>query len=77
MTINKASIQSICILRLSAIGDVTHVLPIIKTLQSAIADVKITWVIGTLEYKLLKGLKGVEFVLFDKKQGLSHLTWGS
>ncbi len=69
MTINKSSVKSICILRLSAIGDVTHVLPIIKTLQSNLTDVKITWVIGTLEYKLLKGLEGVDFVLFDKKQG--------
>lgn len=62
-------IQSICILRLSAIGDVTHVLPVIATLQKAIKNVKITWVIGVFEYKLLKGLKGVEFILFDKRAG--------
>lgn len=68
---NLSSIKSICILRLSAIGDVTHVLPVVKTLQASMPDVKITWVIGTLEYKLLKGLEGVDFVLFDKKQGLS------
>ncbi len=62
-------IQSICILRLSAIGDVTHVLPIIATLQNAYPQANITWVIGKFEYKLLKGLKGVEFVVFDKKSG--------
>lgn len=64
-----SNIQSICILRLSAIGDVTHVLPVIATLQYSNPSVKITWVIGKFEYKLLKGLKGVEFILFDKKTG--------
>lgn len=63
------NIKSICILRLSAIGDVTHVLPVIATLQKAYPEAKITWVIGKFEYKLLKGLKGVEFILFDKKAG--------
>jgi len=62
-------IKTICILRLSAIGDVTHVLPVIATLQNANPDIKITWVIGKFEYKLLQGLKGVEFVLFDKRAG--------
>ena len=62
-------INSICILRLSAIGDVTHVLPVVATLQKAFPEAKITWVLGQLEYKLLKGLEGVEFVLFDKKAG--------
>ncbi len=62
-------IKSICILRLSAIGDVTHVLPVVATLQKAYPKAKITWVIGKFEYKLLKGLKGVEFILFDKKAG--------
>lgn len=62
-------INSICLLRLSAIGDVTHVLPVVATLQKAYPDAKITWVVGQFEYKLLKGLKGVDFVLFDKKAG--------
>lgn len=61
--------QSICILRLSAIGDVTHVLPVVATLQKAYPNVSITWVIGKLEYKLMKGLPEVNFVLFDKSLG--------
>jgi len=69
MTIKISKIKSICILRLSAIGDVTHVLPVVATLQKAIPDIKITWVIGQFEYKLLEGLKGVDFILFDKRQG--------
>jgi heptosyltransferase I len=65
----KNNIQSICILRLSAIGDATHVLPVVATLQKAYPQATITWVIGKLEYKLMQGLPGVEFVIFDKSIG--------
>jgi heptosyltransferase I len=64
------SAQKICILRLSAIGDVTHVLPVIQQLRQSLPDVKITWVIGRVEYQLVSGLPGVEFIVFDKSQGL-------
>ena len=61
--------RSICLFRLSAIGDATHVVPVIKTLQHKYPNCKITWVIGKVEYKLLKGLPGVEFVAFNKADG--------
>ena len=60
---------SICILRLSAIGDATHVLPIIHTLKKTWPDTKLTWVIGKVEHKLVGHLGGVEFIIFDKSQG--------
>lgn len=61
--------KSICIMRLSAIGDVTHVIPVVLSLQEQIPNVRITWVIGKLEAKLIGDLPGVEFVIFDKKAG--------
>ncbi|MBW4936478.1 glycosyltransferase family 9 protein [Marinobacter sp. F4206] len=61
--------KSICILRLSAIGDVTHVVPVVLSLQEQLPGVKITWVIGKIEAKLIGDLPGVEFVIFDKKAG--------
>lgn len=61
--------QSICIFRLSAIGDVTHMVPVVKTLQHRFPGCKITWVVGTLEHKLLSGLSGVEFIVFNKSSG--------
>ncbi len=64
------NLNSICIVRLSAIGDATHVLPVVATLQKNFPQAKITWVIGKLEYKLMQGLEGVEFVVFDKRAGL-------
>lgn len=65
--------QSICLLRLSALGDVTHVLPLIRTLRQAWPEVALTWVIGKGEQKLLEGLPGVEFLVYDKKTGLAGM----
>jgi heptosyltransferase I len=62
--------RSICLLRLSALGDVTHVVPLVRTLQRAWPDIALTWVIGTGEHRLLEGLPGVEFLVYDKRSGL-------
>nr|WP_246373111.1 glycosyltransferase family 9 protein [Lysobacter spongiae] len=65
--------DSICLLRLSALGDVTHVLPLVHTLQSAWPGVRLAWVIGRGERRLLDGLPGVDFIEYDKKSGLAGM----
>jgi len=67
-----ATPMSICLLRLSALGDVTHVVPLVHTLQAA-GPIRLTWVIGKGEHRLLEGLAGVEFVEYDKKTGLAGM----
>ena len=62
--------ERICVLRLSALGDVCHVLPVVRTLQDAWPGTAITWILGTLEHKLLGHVPGIDFVRFDKKAGL-------
>ena len=62
--------ESLCILRLSAIGDVTHVLPIVRTLQSVWPTTNITWIIGKAEAALVGDIEGIEFIVFDKKEGV-------
>jgi heptosyltransferase I len=64
---------SICLLRLSALGDVTHVVPLVRTLQAAWPQLALTWVIGKGEHRLLEGLPGVHFVEYDKKTGLAGM----
>jgi heptosyltransferase I len=64
---------SICLLRLSALGDVTHVLPLVHTLQTAWPRTRLSWVIGKGEHRLLAGLPGVDFVEYDKKAGLAGM----
>ena len=66
---NNTSI-SICILRLSSIGDVTHILPIISTLQNKYDNCDITWIIGKTEYQLVKELDDINFIVIDKTKTL-------
>ncbi|EIL88934.1 ADP-heptose--LPS heptosyltransferase [Rhodanobacter fulvus Jip2] len=73
MTPNPTIPASICLLRTSAIGDVTHVVPLVRTLQQAWPEVALTWVIGKLERKLVGDLPGVAFVTFDKAAGWSGM----
>ena len=68
-----AAPDSICLLRLSALGDVTHVVPLVRTLRDAWPAVAITWVIGKAEHRLLEGLDGVEFLEYDKRSGLAGM----
>lgn len=63
----------VALLRLSALGDVTHVLPLVRTLQHGIRGVRITWIIGRGEHRLLAGLPGVDFVEYDKKSGVAGM----
>lgn len=60
---------SLCLLRTSAIGDVTHVVPMVRTLQAHWPDTRLTWLIGKLEHRLVGDIAGVEYVVFDKHAG--------
>ncbi|MFZ9904089.1 MAG: glycosyltransferase family 9 protein, partial [Steroidobacteraceae bacterium] len=65
---------SVCLLRLSAIGDTCHVLPLLRTLQRAWPDTRFTWIIGRAEARLMSLLPEVEFITVDKRVGFSGLT---
>jgi len=63
--------DNICIIRLSALGDVTHAVPVVRAIQQHWPQTRITWVCATLEHKLLAALDGINFIVVDKKSG-----WG-
>ena len=58
--------RTICLLRLSAVGDVSHTVPVLRTLQAAWPTTRITWIIGRVEHSLIGDITGVEFIIFDK-----------
>jgi len=64
---------SICLLRFSALGDITHMLPIVATLKKHWPQTKLTWIVGKFEHKLVGDLPGVEFVIFNKSAGFAGL----
>jgi heptosyltransferase I len=66
--------RDICILRLSAIGDTCHTVPVIRALQRAWPDCRITWIIGRVESKLMSLVPGVELLPLDKRRFLTEFA---
>ena len=62
--------ENLCILRLSAVGDICHTVPVVRSIQRQWPDTGITWVIGRLEASLVGDIPGIEFIIFDKGRGL-------
>ena len=65
---------SVCILRLSALGDTCHALAVLRTLKAAWPATRFTWIIGRLEHKLLGLVPDVDFITVDKRGGLPELV---
>ncbi|MFA3791230.1 glycosyltransferase family 9 protein [Aliiglaciecola sp. SL4] len=63
------NVKKLCLLRLSAIGDVCHAVAMVDRIIKHAPDIQITWIIGKVEYQLLKGMPNVRFIIFDKKLG--------
>lgn len=61
--------RRLCIMRLSAIGDVCHTLPVVRTLQDHWPETQLTWIIGRLEHQLVGDIEGIEFIPYDKRGG--------
>lgn len=59
----------LCILRLSAIGDICHALPVVRTIQQHWPKTRLTWIIGKTEYSLVQDIPDIEFIVFDKSKG--------
>ncbi len=59
-------IRSICLVRLSALGDVLMMVPLVRTLQDYFPEAKITWVISRPAYDLVAEMEGIEFIVIPK-----------
>ncbi len=64
--------ESICLIRLSAIGDTCHAVPLLRSLQRRWPECRITWVIGRGEAKLMSLLPEIEFLAVDKRHFISE-----
>ncbi|GLR04680.1 glycosyl transferase [Vibrio hyugaensis] len=70
MPLFESAPKSLCILRLSAIGDVCNTIATVQAIQKHWPQTKITWITGKLEAQLLMAIEGVEILTFDKKTGM-------
>ncbi|OEE74580.1 glycosyl transferase [Enterovibrio norvegicus FF-162] len=65
---------SLCILRLSAIGDVCNAIAAVQAIQAQWPETHITWIAGKAEAALLTPLlPDVEVIAFDKKLGFKGM----
>ena len=61
--------ESICIVRLSHIGDTCHALAVVRAIQDTWPETRLTWIIGKTEAGLMADIPGIEFIIFDKNKG--------
>ncbi|MCF6256617.1 MAG: glycosyltransferase family 9 protein [Gammaproteobacteria bacterium] len=61
--------DNLCVLRLSAVGDICHTVPVVRSIQRQWPTTRITWIIGKLEASLVDDLPDIEFIIFDKSRG--------
>ncbi|MEX2496566.1 MAG: glycosyltransferase family 9 protein [Woeseia sp.] len=61
--------ENICVIRLSAIGDTCHALAVIRAIQDAWPETRLTWIIGKTEATLMSDIPDVKFIIFDKSAG--------
>jgi heptosyltransferase I len=66
-----AAPRSVVVLKLSALGDVCHALPVVRTLQRAWPATHFSWIIGRSEAKLVEHVRDIEFIAFDKRAGVA------
>lgn len=60
----------VAVVRMSAIGDTVHVVPIVASLRRAWPETEITWVIQPVPHALMRGRPDIDdFVLFDRSRG--------
>lgn len=63
----------LCVLRLSAIGDVCHAVSVVQAIQKHWPQTKITWITGKIEAQLIGDLPNINVIVFDKSQGLKGM----
>jgi heptosyltransferase I len=59
--------------RLSALGDVSHVLPLIAAWRLQRPNDTLSWILGAGEAQLLDGLDGVELITYRKRDGFAGM----
>jgi heptosyltransferase I len=62
--------ERLCLIRLSALGDVCHAVALVRALQRIWPQTQITWIIGTKEAPLVSALPNVHFITYDKSSNL-------
>ncbi|HEX2099489.1 MAG TPA: glycosyltransferase family 9 protein [Candidatus Synoicihabitans sp.] len=68
MGAENAQLGPLCLLRLSAIGDVAHTVAVVRTLQARWPGRPLLWLVGRTEAAVASLVDGVEVVVVDKRR---------
>jgi heptosyltransferase I len=71
--IQKKRVQHLAVVRLSALGDVCHAMSVVQAIMNNYPAMQVTWVTSPLEANLVRLLKGVRVIEYDKKTGIAGL----
>lgn len=71
--LEPSSAGDFCLLRLSAIGDVAHTVAVVRAIQAARPDARLTWLVGRVESAVAKLVSGVEVVVVDKRSPVREM----
>lgn len=66
-----SQIRDLIFVRLSALGDVTLLLPVVQTLARALPQARLTWLTSRPNDAFVRGLPGVEMLVIDKPGSIS------
>lgn len=78
MALFQSAPHSLCILRLSAIGDVCNTIAAVQAIQRQWPQTRITWVTGKLEAELIQSLPIFRSsCLIKNSDGVLILSFGS
>ncbi len=67
----RASLDRVCIVMMSAVGDAVHVLPVLTALKRHRPSAKVTWILQPGPATLVRGHPDIdEILLFDRSKGL-------
>lgn len=66
----SAAPRRICLVRLSALGDVVLATALVRTLRENFPDAELTWITSGMTRDLLGGLEGVEFITVPRPMKL-------
>ncbi|GAB4115966.1 MAG: glycosyltransferase family 9 protein [Wenzhouxiangellaceae bacterium] len=64
----------ICILRLSSLGDISHVLPVLHALLQTHPECRIDWIIDPRHQALIPDLPGLTLLTYDKRGGRAAIS---
>lgn len=65
-----APFDRICLLRLSALGDLVQTVPVAQALRRVYPHARMSWITSPAGAQLLRGIPDIDWIVFDRRRGL-------